>query len=167
MHKRGQLKVLLIHRVWLFVIPYTVTHQAPLSMAFSRHEYWSEQLFPDPGIEPRSPTLQADSLPSEPPGKPKQGQLAHIYPSATVTVRCHWSKNNVSAFQIQHNLKESFNKYAVILLEFYHMPTTMPGVRNYGRDLPVVKQDLCNQIYESKESMVRWGKKCAQEIQRR
>ena len=51
-------------------------HKAPLSVAFSRQEYWSGLSFPssgdlpDPGIEPRSPTLQADSLPSEPPGKP-------------------------------------------------------------------------------------------------
>ena len=46
-------------------------------MKFSRQEYWSGEPFPspgdlpDPGIEPGSPTLQADSLPSEPPGKPK------------------------------------------------------------------------------------------------
>ena len=45
-------------------------------MEFSRPEYWSEWRFlspgdlPNPGIEPRSPVLQADSLPSEPPGKP-------------------------------------------------------------------------------------------------
>ena len=46
-------------------------------MAFSRQEYWSGLPFPspgnlpNPGIEPGSPALQADSLPSEPPGKPK------------------------------------------------------------------------------------------------
>ena len=45
-------------------------------MGFSRQEYWSELPFPspgdlpDPGIKPRSPTLQADALPSKPPGKP-------------------------------------------------------------------------------------------------
>ena len=50
--------------------------QAPLSMRFSRQAYWSGLPFPspgdlpDPGIEPRSPALQADSLPTEPPGKP-------------------------------------------------------------------------------------------------
>ena len=51
-----------------------VAHQAPLSMEFSRQEYWSGLPFPSPGdlpypgIEPRSPALQADALPSEPPG---------------------------------------------------------------------------------------------------
>ena len=55
---------------------YKGTHQVPLSMGFSRQEYWSGLPFPspgdlpDPGIEPISPTLQADSLPSEPPGSP-------------------------------------------------------------------------------------------------
>ena len=54
-----------------------IAQQAPLSMEFSRQEYWNglplpflEDL-PDPGIEPRSPALQADSLPYEPPGKQK------------------------------------------------------------------------------------------------
>ena len=52
--------------------PWTVAHQAPLSMELSRQEYWRELLFPspgdlpDPGIESRSPALQEDSLPSEP-----------------------------------------------------------------------------------------------------
>ena len=61
--------------VRLFVSPWTVAHQAPLSMGFSRQEYWSGLPFPsagylpDPGIEPRSSALQADTLPSEPPGK--------------------------------------------------------------------------------------------------
>ena len=56
--------------------PGTTAHQAPLSMDFSRHEYWSGSSLgdlPDPGIEPRSPALQGDSLLSEPPGKPQGG----------------------------------------------------------------------------------------------
>ena len=60
-------------RVWLFVTPWTVAHQAPLSMEFSRQEYWSGLPFIPfsrrsswPRIEPGSPALQADSLPSEP-----------------------------------------------------------------------------------------------------
>ena len=61
------------------VTSWTVACQAPLSMEFSRQEYWSRLPFPppgdlpDPGIEPRSLALQADSLPSEPPGEPKPG----------------------------------------------------------------------------------------------
>ena len=53
------------------VIPWTVACQAPLSMGFSRQEYWSGLPFPsprdlpDPGIDPRSPALQADSLLTE------------------------------------------------------------------------------------------------------
>ena len=52
--------------------PWTVACQAPLSMGFSRQEYWSELPFlspgylPDPGIKPMSPALQATSLPTEP-----------------------------------------------------------------------------------------------------
>ena len=62
--------------VRLFVTPWTVAHQAPLSMGFSRQDYWSGLPFPSPGdlpdagIEPGSPALQEDSLPTEPPGKP-------------------------------------------------------------------------------------------------
>ena len=60
----------------LFANPWIVGHQAPLSMRFSRQEYWSGLPcpppgdLPNPGIKPRSPTLQADSLPAEPQGKP-------------------------------------------------------------------------------------------------
>ena len=56
--------------------PITVARQAPLSMAFSRQEHWSglpcpsPGALPNPGIKPGSPTLQADSLPSGPPGRP-------------------------------------------------------------------------------------------------
>ena len=55
--------------------PRTAAHQVPLSMGFSRQEYWSRLPFPSPGdlpdpqIEPRSIALQADSLPTELPGK--------------------------------------------------------------------------------------------------
>ena len=53
--------------------PWTITLQAPLSMEFSRQEYWSGQPYPSPGDLPNpeiKTVLQADSLPSEPPGKP-------------------------------------------------------------------------------------------------
>ena len=80
--------------VLLFVTPWTIAHQAPPSMGSSRQEYWSGLPFPspgdlpDPGIEPRSPIMQADALTSEPPGK--QGndidRVLNIQPWSLVTV---------------------------------------------------------------------------------
>ena len=70
-------KVKSFSRVGLFATPWTVTYQVPPSMGFSRQEYCIGLPFPspgdlpNPGIEPGSPALQADSLPSEPPGKPQ------------------------------------------------------------------------------------------------
>ena len=64
-----------LSHVWLFVTPWTVAHQAPLSMWFSRQEYWSVLSFPspgdlpNPGIKTESPALQVDSLQAELPGK--------------------------------------------------------------------------------------------------
>ena len=72
-------KVKSLSRVRLFETPWTAACQAPPSMGFSRQEYWSVLPFPspgdlpDPGIELGSLTLQADCLPTEPPGK-------HRYP---------------------------------------------------------------------------------------
>ena len=71
-------------RVWLFATPWTVARQVPLSMGFSRREYWSGLPrpppgdIPNPGIEPRSPTLQVDSLPSEPQGKLKNTRVGSL-----------------------------------------------------------------------------------------
>ena len=70
------MKVKSVSHVWFFATPWTVTHQSLPSLGFSRQEYLSGLSFPspgdrpDPGIEPRSPALQADTLTSEPPGKP-------------------------------------------------------------------------------------------------
>ena len=65
------------------VTPWTVARQAPLSMRFYRQESWSELPcpptgdLPNPGIKPRSPALQADSLPPEPPGKLSENYHQH------------------------------------------------------------------------------------------
>ena len=72
--------------IQLFVTLWTVVHQAPLSMGFYRQEYWSGLPFPspavlDPGTEPRSPALLADSLPCEQPGKPKKEGKTRLSPS--------------------------------------------------------------------------------------
>ena len=70
-----KVKVKSLSRVRLLATPWTVAYQDPLSMGFSRQEYWSGLPFPspgdlpDPGIELGSPALQADTLPSGPSGK--------------------------------------------------------------------------------------------------
>ena len=75
-----------LSRVQLFAIPWTVACQAPLSMGFSRQGYKSGLPFsspgdlPDPGIEPGSPALHADSLLSEPPGKLPNKAKVDVFP---------------------------------------------------------------------------------------
>ena len=67
-----------LSQVQLFATPWTVACQAPPSIRFFRQEYWSGLPFPSPGdlpnlgIKPGSPALQADTLLSEPPGKPQK-----------------------------------------------------------------------------------------------
>ena len=96
-----KVKVKSLSRVRLFVTPWTIAYQASPSMGFFRQEYWSGLPFPspgdlpDPGIEPRSPTLEADALTSEPPGKPlwwvlakKHEQRAHYFWTDAVKLLC-------------------------------------------------------------------------------
>ena len=85
--ERGSLSV----GAGLLATPWTVARQAPLSMRFSRQEYWKGLSFPpqgdlaDPGIEPRSPALQAASLPFEPPEKP-MAQSPCYTPETNITL---------------------------------------------------------------------------------
>ena len=109
-------KVKSLSNVWLFATLWTVAYQAPPSMGFSRQEYWSGLPFPspgdlhwsglpfpspgdlpDPGIKPGFPTLEADPLTSEPPGKPDTSkQRNNKYNSENVL--CWW-KNTIQVFQ--------------------------------------------------------------------
>ena len=74
-----------LSHVQLFATPWTGAHQAPLSMKFSGQDYWSGLPFPspgdllNPGIKFVSPTLQADSLQSGPPGKPREMPITFKY----------------------------------------------------------------------------------------
>ena len=94
-----------VSHVQLFATLWTVALQAPLSVGFSRQECWSGFPFPppvglpNPGIEPRPPALQADSLPSEPPGKPCTSVISPI--------------ELPSLFLIYHSL---FNYYYLFIL---------------------------------------------------
>ena len=78
--------------VWLFVTLWTVACQAPLSMGFSRQEYWSGLPccppgdLPNPGIKPRSPAFQVDSLPSEPPGSITISFIILVYYDISLTI---------------------------------------------------------------------------------
>ena len=78
-----------ISRFSLNATTWTVACQAPLSLGFSRQEYWSGLScpspgdLPNPGIEPRSPALQANTLSSEPPGKAKQFLKKHTHKNQT------------------------------------------------------------------------------------
>ena len=77
MHEKSRVIVhaCVLSRSQLFVTPWTVAHQAPLSMGFSRQEYWSRLPFPspgdfpDPGIEPMSPALAGKFFTTQPPEK--------------------------------------------------------------------------------------------------
>ena len=95
--------------VRLFVTPWTVAYHAPLSVGFSRQEYWSGLPFPspgdlpNPGIEPGSPALQADALSSEPPGKLLYSQGNHKQNEKTTYGLgeniCKWSHQHGPSFQ--------------------------------------------------------------------
>ena len=91
-------------------------HQAPPSIRFSRQEYWSGLPFPspgnltDPGIESRSPTLQGDALPSEPPGTPipKKGSAKECSNYLTIAPNSHPSK--VTLKILQARLQQYMNR---------------------------------------------------------
>ena len=87
-----------LSRVQLFVTPSTVAHQAPPSMGFSRHDYWSRLPFPspgnlsDPGIKPASPTLAGRFSPTVPPWEAPL-KYCKIYQNATHRYevrKCNW-----------------------------------------------------------------------------
>ena len=79
----------MLSRVQLFAIPWTVAHQAPLSMGFPRQEDWNGLQFLSQGdlfysgIEPVFPALAGGFLTSEPPGKPKHIHILYLVNSQT------------------------------------------------------------------------------------
>ena len=123
----------------------TVARQTPLSVGFSRQEYWSGLPFPspgdipDPGIEPRSPALQADALTSEPPGKPLRRNSKHwIYWAG---IRC-----KICASWSPYALGYSFGRCAssvlsmLLLLPFsYHMGTLPKKAFRVVNSIPLIK----------------------------
>ena len=116
-----------LSHVRLFATPWTVAHQAPPSMGFSRKEYWSGLPFPppgdlpNPGIELRSPALQAEALTSEPPGKPsiKQWELTQRKPLEYKT--WHHPTTSSTLWRTPHlNHKQNKNTNPIISKQDYH-----------------------------------------------
>ena len=112
--------------VQCFATPWIVACQAPLSVEFSRQEYWSGLPFPtsgdlpNPGIKLGSPETEADSLPSEPPGKPREkivsvfvsksyNKLHKIYQIKRVDIyflTVLATRNPKSVYQLSHGIFE-------------------------------------------------------------
>ena len=128
------------------VILWTVARQAPLSMGFSRQEHWSglpclpPRDLPDPGIESRSPALQADSLPAELPGKPFSMCVyiyvcvcIHIYVCTYVCVPSHFSCVQLFATPrtLAHQAPLSMSMWTHLhLIKFLSMGLRLCGGRN-------------------------------------
>ena len=98
-----------------------LAHQAPLSMEFSRQEYWGGFPFPspgdlpDPGVKPWSPALQADSLPSESPGKCQHGIVLYArFPQGWAAV----GKDD----QVHFALSDHFQSLLCPSTYFFHLP---------------------------------------------
>ena len=113
---KQKVKVKSLSLVRLFVTTWTIAHQAPPAMGFSRQQYWSGLPFPsprdlpDPGIEPGSPTLQVDTLPSEPPGIYFLNRFTQIqsifwnvyWGSSTVLEKMNFMAQSVTFPQLSH-----------------------------------------------------------------
>ena len=102
-----------LNHVSPFVTPWTVALQVPLSMGFSRQEYWSGLPclppgdLPNPGVVPMSPALQADCLPSEPPGKPSSSSrclATKLCPTLYDPVDCRQRSQASLSFTISQSL---------------------------------------------------------------
>ena len=143
-----------LSHVWLFATSWAVAQQAPLFMEFSRQEYWSGLPFAspgdlsNPGITPGSPKLQADSLPSEPPGKPSW-HITGYKKSSSVELQS-WSSFSHSVCQ-PHNL-DIFAHLPTVFCSLHQMsshiwpqgwrslswPPPSPAPEAWGLHLPAV-----------------------------
>ena len=109
-----KVKVKSFSHVWIFATPWIVAYQAPPSMGFFRQEYWSGLPFPsprdlpNPGIEPKSPALEADTLTSEPPAmqetwvqslSPEDQMLKECSNYRTIALISHASKVTLKILQ--------------------------------------------------------------------
>ena len=141
--------------LWLFV-----THRAPLSMEFSRQEYWSGLPFPspgnlsDPGIKPRSLALQADSSPSELPGKliPWTGEPGGVQSIGSQIVRHDRATDWPSAF-----VKEISE---CSLTPFHHVKTQCQGCNLWTRRQVPIRCKAVSTMTVDFPAPWLWGRNC-------
>ena len=135
-----------------FLSPWTVVAQeAPLSIGFSRQQYWSGLPFPSPGdlpnigSEPRSPSLQADSLPSEPPGIQTHydlnkrslfssvQSLSHVQLFATPWTAAHQASlsitNSWSLLKLMSNESVMPSSHFILCRPLFLPPSIFPGIQ--------------------------------------
>ena len=138
-----------LSRVRLFEIPWTAAYQAPLSMEFSRQEYWSGLPFPSPGdlpvprIKLGSPTLQEDSLSSEPPDncRPMHSLCQQIW--KTQQWPQDWKRSVFIPIPKKGNAKECSNYRTIALIS--HASKVMLKIlqarlqQHVNRELPDVQ----------------------------
>ena len=137
----------------------SIAHQTPLSMGFLRQEYWRGLLFPssgnlpDPGIEPRSLPLRADSLPSEPPSKPIKVEWA---------LRIQHSSNRFSVSTKWNTREFSLLSLCLCVLSSVLHPHPPPCVRTHGETILGRKssyQNLPLLVPWSGNKFLIWGNK--------
>ena len=136
-----------LSRVQLFATPWTVAHQPPPSMGFSRQEYWSGLPFPspgdlpDPGIKPRSPTLQADALTSEPPGKPIFDKGGKNIQWRKDNLLNKWCWENWSTTCERMKLEHFLTPFLMVVQRLKRLPAMWETwVRSLGREDPLEKE---------------------------
>ena len=134
----------------LFATPWTVVHQAPLSTEFPWQEYWrglplpSSEDLPNPGIKHRSPTLQTDSLPSEPPlfTKSKYYFCSKLFSSQQILeiIIAHCFCGTLKNIQRKAMPK---NVLTTVQLHSFHMLTRLCSkIFKLGRELPDIQAEF-------------------------
>ena len=109
-----------LSHVQLFATPWTVPCQAPLSMGVSRQEFWSGLScpslgdLPNPGIEPRSPALQVDSLPSKSPGKPMNTTVGSLSLLQEIFPTQEWNQGLLHSRRILYQLTYRGSPFSVL-----------------------------------------------------
>ena len=129
-----KVKVKLLSHVWLFVSLWAVAHQALPSMGFSRQEYWTGLPFPTPGnlphpgIELRSPALQAEVLPSEPPRKPFTYTSLHLILHFASSVNKKVTSGTVKSPYIKFQCPERYRPEITNWQDVYYLSLEPHGI---------------------------------------